>query len=70
MKAEYRVVCSKFREPGHGLHHQAKEDKRTAVQSVIYRNAEAAKQEFYYFCSAEAPFQMQMRQVTEWRNTP
>ena len=69
MKAEYRIVCARFPEPGHGLHHQEKEDHRTAVTSVVGRNAKAAVQQFYYFCSREAPYKVQTREVSEWEDS-
>ena len=70
MKPDYRGVCARFTEPYHGQHHKTKKDKRTAVKSVIYQNEEAAALKFRGFAALEAPYRMQLRQVTEWRNTP
>ena len=70
MRAEYRVVCSRFTEPFHGQHHKARKDKRAAVQSVIDQNKEAAALKSSYYDAGEAPWRMQSRQVTEWKDTP
>ena len=70
MRTEYRVVCARFTEPYHGQHHKARKDKRAAVKSVIDQNAEAAALRSNYYDAGEAPWQMQTRQVTEWKDTP
>ena len=69
MKPEYRVVCARFTEPYHGQHHKTKNDKRTAIRSVINQNAEAAAMKSRHFDALEAPYRMQTRQVTEWEDS-
>ena len=70
MRAEYRIVCARFTEPFHGQHHKARKGKRRAVQSVIDQNKEAAALKSNYYDAGEAPYRMQARQVTEWKDTP
>ena len=69
MKTEYRVVCARFTEPYHGQHHKTRKDKRRAVQSVIDQNAEAAELMFSSYDADEAPWRVQSRQVTEWKDS-
>ena len=66
---QYRVVCSRFTEPYHGQHHKTRKDKRRAVQSVIDQNAEVAEMKSRHFNTLEAPYRLQTRQVTEWRDS-
>ena len=69
MKTEYRVVCARFTKPYHGQHHKTKNDKRTAVRSVINQNAEVAAMKSRHLDALEAPYRLQTRQVTKWKNT-
>ena len=69
MKTEYRVVCARFTEPYHGQHHKTRADKRTAVMSVVNQNAEVAEMKSRHFDALEAPYRLQTRQVTEWKDS-
>ena len=68
-KLEHRVVCAHFgKSTRHTSHKWAKKDKKKATQSVIDLNHHAemvGRDHFYY---NEAPYRVQIREVTAWGN--
>ena len=66
---EYRVVCARYGERGHGQHTWAKKTEAKAKQAVIDNNHHAevvvASTHFY---TQEAPYRVQVREVTDWED--
>lgn len=63
---EWRVVCARFGQRGHSTHAWKKPTEGKAVQSVIDLDHHAQMHPGSFYAS-EAPYQVQSREVTEWK---